>query len=127
MSQRASKLVRLLDQLRRLSLPEDQIPKELPVSNGASDEYRPPKRPWEDVSHDDGGGPSAADGHRQEVSNDRYHLQSRCSDFHPISTQTTISHKQLPNKIWRLFVANAPPVLLVMLQGSPRASTGREV
>ena len=65
MSQRASQVVRLLEELKRLSLPIDQIPKELPAPNGASDEHRPPKRPWQDVSREDGG--VASGGHRQEV------------------------------------------------------------
>lgn len=65
MTQRASTVVRLLEELKRLSIP-DQVPKELPASNGASDEHRPPKRPWEDSSRDEAGGGSSG-GHRQEV------------------------------------------------------------
>ncbi len=65
MTQRASQVVRLLEELKRLSIPNDQIPKELSAPIGASDEHRPPKRPWEDVSREDGGVPSGS--HRQEV------------------------------------------------------------
>lgn len=49
MSKRANLVVRLMDDLRRLSLPEDQMPKDLPIPNGGVDEHRPPKRPWEDT------------------------------------------------------------------------------
>ncbi|CAL1717079.1 unnamed protein product [Somion occarium] len=53
MAQRASTVVRLLEDLRRLDLPADQPPKEESSHNGISDEHRPPKRPWEDMSRDD--------------------------------------------------------------------------
>ncbi|KAJ3474715.1 hypothetical protein NLI96_g12301 [Meripilus lineatus] len=69
MTQRASTVVRLLEELKRLSIP-DQVPKELPASNGASDEHRPPKRPWEDSSRDEAGGGSSG-GHRQEYSDEQ--------------------------------------------------------
>ncbi|KAH8101018.1 hypothetical protein BXZ70DRAFT_1007942 [Cristinia sonorae] len=49
MSKRAALVVRLMEDLCRHSLPEDQLPKGLPLPNGAGDEHRPPKRPWEDT------------------------------------------------------------------------------
>ncbi|THH31523.1 hypothetical protein EUX98_g2667 [Antrodiella citrinella] len=66
-SRRAALVVRLMDELRRLSSPEDQLPKDLPVLNGA-DEHRPPKRPWEDTVDED---PMTTSGNRGEYSDDK--------------------------------------------------------
>ncbi|TCD60553.1 hypothetical protein EIP91_009869 [Steccherinum ochraceum] len=59
MSRRADLVVRLMDELRRLSLPDDQLPRDLPVPNGV-EEHRPPKRPWEDTVDENENGPNAA-------------------------------------------------------------------
>jgi len=60
MSQRALTVVRLLDDLRRMNMPEgveqqQQQQQPAPVQMQESpDDPRPPKRPWEDISQDDG-------------------------------------------------------------------------
>ena len=54
MSKRAEAVVRMMDELRRLCIPEDQLPKDLPVPAASVDEHRPPKRPWEDTADDNG-------------------------------------------------------------------------
>ncbi len=49
----AGVVVHLLDDLRRLSLSEEQGGREGLVQVPSADESRPPKRPWEDMSRDD--------------------------------------------------------------------------
>ncbi|CAA7267053.1 unnamed protein product [Cyclocybe aegerita] len=71
MSQRAVAVVRLLEELRRMQLPEGD--RGAPVGAGAvpgggdtmqqsPDDHRPPKRPWEDISQDEGGAGTQAGG-----------------------------------------------------------------
>ena len=55
MSQHALAVVRLLEELQRMDFPEDD---ETRVDSNAMhqspDDPRPPKRPWEDISQEDG-------------------------------------------------------------------------
>ncbi|KAF5372778.1 hypothetical protein D9615_010134 [Tricholomella constricta] len=52
MSQRAVEVVRLLEEYRRLNLPESERVKMDTVIT-PPDDHRPPKRPWEDMSQDE--------------------------------------------------------------------------
>lgn len=57
MKDRATEVVRLLEELRRMNLPEaerNQIESLSASALGSAppEEYRPPKRPWEDMSQD---------------------------------------------------------------------------
>lgn len=53
MSQRAITVVRLLEEYRRMNLPEAERAKLLNDPGRVSpDDSRPPKRPWEDMSQD---------------------------------------------------------------------------
>ncbi|KAF8896119.1 hypothetical protein BD779DRAFT_562732 [Infundibulicybe gibba] len=51
MAQRANQVIRLLEEYRRLNLPENERSK---IDRMASDDHRPPKRPWEDMSQEGG-------------------------------------------------------------------------
>ena len=51
MSQFATTVVRLIEDLRRMTMSDDK--REAMPPNTASDDSRPPKRPWEDLSRDD--------------------------------------------------------------------------
>ena len=60
MSQRAQTVVRLLEELQRMNLPEGEQGRDMNASTTAAvsmqispDDPRPPKRPWEDISQDD--------------------------------------------------------------------------
>ncbi|KAG6865786.1 hypothetical protein C0991_011778 [Blastosporella zonata] len=53
MSQRATEVVRLLEEYRRLNLPESERIKMNDVAMSPPDDHRPPKRPWEDMSQDE--------------------------------------------------------------------------
>jgi hypothetical protein len=53
MNTRAVTVVRLLEEFRRMSIPEDERDKM--DSSSSMEDHRPPKRPWEDISHDPGG------------------------------------------------------------------------
>ena len=53
MAQRAGEVVRLLEELRRMSLGGmEERGKGVEVSAGSADGGRPPKRPWEDLGRD---------------------------------------------------------------------------
>lgn len=54
MNTRAVTVVRLLEEFRRMSIPEDERDK-LEASSSMED-HRPPKRPWEDISQGPGNG-----------------------------------------------------------------------
>lgn len=68
MSRRATLVVQLMEELRRLSGPEDHLPKELSIPNGATEEHRPPKRPWEDTADEPESGHNANRGEVRVVS-----------------------------------------------------------
>lgn len=54
MSRRAVEVVRLLEEYRRFTLPEaDRVKLDSGTAITPPDDYRPPKRPWEDMSQDD--------------------------------------------------------------------------
>jgi len=56
MSQRAGQVVRLLEGLRRMSLPEsERLKLEASGEHNSPDDHRPPKRPWEDQNGTEGG------------------------------------------------------------------------
>ncbi|KAG6828618.1 hypothetical protein H0H92_007263 [Tricholoma furcatifolium] len=56
MSQRAAEVVRLLEELRRMGLPESERVKiDNAVTMTPPEDHRPPKRPWEDMSQEDPG------------------------------------------------------------------------
>lgn len=57
MARHANQVVRLLEDLRRMSLPESERGVKVDSSNNvgavnSSDDHRPPKRPWEDMAQD---------------------------------------------------------------------------
>ena len=56
--------MRLLEEVRRLSLPEGSVPRENPPANSApsapEDHARPPKRPWEDIAREEPAPPAAS-------------------------------------------------------------------
>jgi hypothetical protein len=67
MSQRAQTVVRLLEDLNRMYLPEAEQNRDtgLPTTVGvpmqvSPEDPRPPKRPWEDISQDDNAAPVSA-------------------------------------------------------------------
>ncbi|KAJ7592908.1 hypothetical protein C8J56DRAFT_1002894 [Mycena floridula] len=53
MAQRANQVVRLLEELRRMHLPEEELVKADSNHVDVADDHRPPKRPWEDMSQDE--------------------------------------------------------------------------
>ncbi|KAG6821325.1 hypothetical protein H0H93_000186 [Arthromyces matolae] len=54
MSQRAAEVVRLLEEYRRLNLPEsERVKLDNAVAMTPPDDHRPPKRPWEDLSQEE--------------------------------------------------------------------------
>jgi hypothetical protein len=57
MAKRAANVVKLLGDLKRIVLPESASPspdKADLASSVSGDDHRPPKRPWEEISTDDG-------------------------------------------------------------------------
>jgi len=62
MTHRAGQVVRLLEELRRMTHPEvDRLKIDTSVGGlNSAEDHRPPKRPWEDLSRDGGGGESGA-------------------------------------------------------------------
>jgi len=58
MANKANEVVKLLEELRRMSMPEpERIKVDTPavaaaVVTSSPDDHRPPKRPWEDMSQD---------------------------------------------------------------------------
>jgi hypothetical protein len=59
MGQRASVVIRLCEELKRLSLSEGELAKGPAIASPSQEEHRPPKRPWEDTSADGGTGTDA--------------------------------------------------------------------
>ncbi|KAG6862460.1 hypothetical protein C0995_000006 [Termitomyces sp. Mi166 len=54
MSHRAAEVVRLLEEYRRLNLPEsERVKMDSSMAMTPPDDHRPPKRPWEDISQDE--------------------------------------------------------------------------
>ncbi|KAL4244295.1 hypothetical protein ABKN59_010070, partial [Abortiporus biennis] len=73
MAQRATTVVRLMEDLRRLSLPEEQLKQlasTVAQAHVQQEESRPPKRPWEDISREDGNVPQSSDP-RQEYTDEK--------------------------------------------------------
>ncbi len=64
MGQRANLVIRLCEELKRLSLSEGELAKGSTPAVPTPEEHRPPKRPWEDISADGATGTDA------EVSSD---------------------------------------------------------
>ena len=64
MTWRADTVMRLLEDVRRLSLPEGTVPRENPpassVPSAPEDHARPPKRPWEDMAREEPPAPAAS-------------------------------------------------------------------
>jgi hypothetical protein len=52
MGQRANVVIRLCEELKRLSLSEGELAKGPAIVTPPQEEHRPPKRPWEDSSAD---------------------------------------------------------------------------
>ena len=107
----ATLVVRLLEDLRRLTVPDEKR-EPLPPS-ALPEDSRPPKRPWEDMARDD---PSR----HPEV---RIELYSSVRQLNCASSITRIIPSLLPNKTWRLFGASVRPIQVRARQASPRAST----
>lgn len=59
MGQRASVVIRLCEELKRLSLSEGELAKGPAIVPPPQEEHRPPKRPWEDPSADGATGADA--------------------------------------------------------------------
>ena len=73
MSQRANLVMRLCEELKRLSLSDGELAKGPAAAAPPPEEHRPPKRPWEDISADGAAGTDA------EVCNDFVPVRvSRC-------------------------------------------------
>lgn len=54
MSHLAEEVVRLLEEYRRLNLPEsERVKMDNTMAMTPPDDHRPPKRPWEDMSQQD--------------------------------------------------------------------------
>lgn len=64
MGHRANIVMRLCEELKRLSLSEGELAKGPATAVSPPEEHRPPKRPWEDISADGAAGTDA------EVCND---------------------------------------------------------
>ena len=64
MTWRADTVMRLLEEVRRLSLPEGIASRENPPPTSApsapEDHARPPKRPWEDMAREEPAAPAAS-------------------------------------------------------------------
>jgi hypothetical protein len=59
MGQRANVVIRLCEELKRLSLTEGELAKGPAIVAPPQEEHRPPKRPWEDASADGATGADA--------------------------------------------------------------------
>jgi len=59
MGQRANVVIRLCEELKRLSLSEGELAKGPAIAPPPQEEHRPPKRPWEDTSADGATGTDA--------------------------------------------------------------------
>jgi len=59
MGQRANVVIRLCEELKRLSLSEGELAKGPAIVTPPQEEHRPPKRPWEDASADGATGADA--------------------------------------------------------------------
>lgn len=59
MGQRANVVIRLCEELKRLSLSEGELAKGHAIVPPPQEEHRPPKRPWEDASADGNTGTDA--------------------------------------------------------------------
>jgi hypothetical protein len=75
MGQRANIVMRLCEELKRLSLSDGELAKGPAASVPPPEEHRPPKRPWEDISADGAAGTDA------EVCNDFAHCLGACADY----------------------------------------------
>ena len=60
MSHFAAQVLRLLEDLKRFTLAEEQAAREA-VAPPPAEETRPPKRPWEDMARDDQGAPAESE------------------------------------------------------------------
>jgi hypothetical protein len=77
MSQRAIQVVRLLEEYRRANFPEvERIKMDNAADITPSDDHRPPKRPWEDMSQD--GNADGAETAAPEVFAICFHRMVRC-------------------------------------------------
>jgi hypothetical protein len=65
MAQRAAQVVRLLEELRRMTHPDADRLKMDALS--AADDHRPPKRPWEDLSQEGAEGGADVCCHSQRI------------------------------------------------------------
>ena len=75
MGQRANIVMRLCEELKRLSLSEGELAKGPAPAVPPPEEHRPPKRPWEDISADGAAGTDA------EVCNDFIPFRCLCGDL----------------------------------------------
>ena len=51
MSRRAAEVIRLLEEYRRVNIPESKLDSAAAIIS--ADDHRPPKRPWEELSQED--------------------------------------------------------------------------
>lgn len=127
MTRRAKEVVRLLEVLRRMGMPEaDRIKMDsASVNSVATEDHRPPKRPWEDIQ----GGPGESS--FSEVSYCRTILWAlmETDAWRFFSSQLrVIRNKRQQRRIWKSFARSAQRVRqgVMRQQASPRANIGRE-
>ncbi len=128
MTRRAKEVVRLLEVLRRMGMPDvDRIKMDsASVNSAATEDHRPPKRPWEDIAQ---GGPGESS--FSEVS-------YRCATHRALMEADTrrffssqlraIRNKQQQRRIWKSFGRSVQRVRqgVMQQQASPRANIGKE-
>ena len=103
MGQRASAVIRLCEELKRLSLTEGELAKGPAIVAPPQEEHRPPKRPWEDTSAD---GATGADAEVRERSCPSVFVRFLNHRLSPAD------RRKLPQRqIWRLFVQSVPQLL----------------
>jgi len=126
MSRRAAEVVRLLEEYRRLNLPESErarLGSAAPIT--PADDHRPPKRPWEELSQEDDVAGNETASFPEVIVNLLQHFRY----LNEISIPTLGTKlRQLRNRIWRLLGQNVQQVLQagLGLEDSRKANTGKE-
>lgn len=117
MTQFANIVVRLLEDLRRMTGPEDKREPAPPAP--VPEDNRPPKRPWEDMSRGDAAHP--------EVRGETL-IRRRSVSLKPDSSsmRTTLRSRR-QSRTWKLYGASVQRAPARRRRGSPRASTANEV
>ena len=130
MSQHAMTVVRLLEELQRMDFPEDDGTRvDSNPMQQSPDDPRPPKRPWEDISQEEGASMSDPNSFVDVcVLNflNFFHTHIAYSSTH---RQKTTNLKLRLSKIWSSSAQNVPLAQQapIPLQGSRKASIEKEV